>query len=84
MRCLHCLDRVAQKIEQDLLNLHLVDEHKIHGRVELEAHAHSLIFGSHERERARFLDQSVDTFHAPLAFAARNEVAQAANDLARA
>src|SRR5262249_25298037 len=42
LRVFHRLDRVAQQIEQDLLDLHLVGEHEIDRRVELKPHANAL------------------------------------------
>ena len=39
---LHRFDGIAHQIEQNLLNLHLVGQHEVGARVELEAHAHAL------------------------------------------
>src|ERR1700730_5574881 len=83
-RVLHCLDGIAQQIEQDLLDLHLIGQHKIDCRVELKSHADALILGAYERERARLLDELLDAFDPTLALAARHEIAQAADDLSGA
>ena len=53
-------------------------------RVELEAHAHAFVLGADQRQRACFLDQLLDVLDPPFALAARDEIAQPANDLARA
>ena len=53
-------------------------------RVDLKRHAHALLLGADERERARLLDQLLDAFDPPLAFAPRDEIAQTADDLAGA
>ncbi len=52
--------------------------------VEIEAHAHALVLGADQSQRACLLDQLLDVLDAPLALAARDEIAQAADDLARA
>src|SRR5215475_358674 len=84
LRRLHGLDRISQQIEQHLLNLHLVDEDEIDGRVELKPHTNALIFGSDQRQGARFLDEPFDAFHPTLAVTPRHEFAQASDDLPRA
>src|SRR4029077_8605996 len=83
-RLLHRLDRVADEVEQDLLDLHLVDQDEIVDGIDLEAHANAMLLGADEGKRACFLDQFLDALDAPFALAARDEVAQAANDLAGA
>ena len=57
---LHRLDGIAHQIEQDLLNLHLVGQHEVDARIELEAHAHAFVLGADQRERARLLDELLD------------------------
>ena len=49
-----------------------------------EAHPHAFVLGADQRERARLLDQLLGVFHAPLAFAPGDEIAQPADDLAGA
>ena len=72
---------LRMQIEQDLLNLHLIGKHEIDCRVELKSHADALILGAYERQRAGFLDELLDAFDPTLALAARDEIAQAADDL---
>ena len=67
---IHRFDRVPDQIEQDLLDLHLVRQHEIGGRVDLKRDAHALLLGAHQRERAGLLDQLLQAFHAALGFAA--------------
>jgi len=54
---LHRLDRVPNKIEQNLLDLNLVGKHEINRRIELEPHADAPVLGADQGERARFLDK---------------------------
>src|SRR5262245_38562402 len=81
LRCLHRIDGIAQQIDQDLLDLHLVRQYEVDRRVELESDADALILGSDQCQGAGFLDQLLDAFDASLAFAARNEIAQTSDDL---
>src|SRR5499427_4272439 len=84
LRRLHGLDRISQQIEQHLLNLHLVDEDGVDGRVELKPDPNTLILGSDQRQGARFLNEPFDAFDPTLAVAPRHEFAQATDDLPRA
>src|SRR6516225_7848674 len=84
LRRFHGLDGVSQRIEQHLLNLHLVDKDEIDGRVELKPHTNALILGSDQRQGARFLNEPFDAFHPTLAVTPRHEFAQATDDLPRA
>jgi hypothetical protein len=45
---LHRFDGVAHEVEQNLLNLHLVREHKLALRVEGKAHVHTAVLGADE------------------------------------
>ena len=80
---LHRFDGVAHEVEQNLLNLHLVREHKLALRVEGKAHVHTAVLGADEGKRARLFDELLYVLNPPLAFAARNEITQPANDLPR-
>ena len=68
-------------MSSDLLHLHAVGEHQVDLRFELELHADAAVLDAYQRQGAGFLDQLGDAFHAPLAFAARDEIAQPADDL---
>ena len=81
-RFLHRLEGVPHQIEQDLLHLYLVREHEIDSGIEVKTHAHAAVLGPDQSERARLLDQLLDVLDSPFALAARDEVAQAADDLA--
>src|SRR4051794_614728 len=83
LRGFHGFDGVAQQVEQNLLNLHLVGEDEVDGGVELKTHPNALILGADECQRARFLDKLLDAFDPALALSARHELAQAADDLTR-
>src|SRR5262249_19260113 len=74
-RLLHGFDRVAYQVEQHLLHLDLVGEHQIERRIKPERDTHALILGSDECEGACLLDELLDALDAPLAFAARDEIA---------
>src|SRR5437763_7101670 len=74
-RLLHGLDGIANQVQQDLLYLHLVDQNKIMARIDLKSNPHAVLLGAHQRERARLLDQLLDALDAPLALAARDEIA---------
>jgi hypothetical protein len=78
---LHRLDRVPNEVEQNLLDLNLVDKHRIDRRIELEPHADAPVLGADQRERARFLDKLVDALDPPLAVSPRQKVAQTVDDL---
>ena len=77
-----CLERVAQEIEQDLLNLDLIDQNKVDDRVELKVDPNRFLLGGNQGKRARFLDKLRDAFDPSFSFAARDEVAQALDDVA--
>src|SRR6516162_388816 len=81
---LHRRDGITDQVEQHLLDLHFVGQHKIGARIELEAHAHALVLDADQRERARLLDELPHIFHPPLTLAPSDEIAQAADDLAGA
>ena len=82
-RVLHGLDRVAHQVEQDLLDLHLVDQHQVDLRVEVEADAHAMLLGADQGQRAGLLDQLRQALDPPLGLAAGDELAQPADDLRR-
>src|SRR6478735_8888409 len=84
LRGFHGLDGVAQQVEQNLLNLHLVGEDEVDGGIELKTHPNALILRADESQGARLLDKFLDAFDPALALAARHELAQATDDLARA
>ena len=75
---------VDDEIEHHLLNLHPVDEHQIHGWIEGEANANIMFARADQRKRARFFDQLGQAFDGALGFAARDEIAQPPDDVARA
>ena len=83
-RLRHRLERVAEQIDQHLLDLDPVDQHQSCARVEIEAQLHALLAGAGEAERAGLLDQLGEAFDALLGFAARDEIAQPPDDLAGA
>ncbi len=82
VRDLHGFDCVPDQVQQHLLDLDLVCEHQVHCRIELEPDPDPMVLGPHERQRARLLDELPDAFHAPLALATGDKVAQAPDDLA--
>src|SRR5499427_486012 len=84
LRRLHGLDGIAQQVQQNLLNLHLVDKDEINSGVELKPHTYALILGSDQRQGACFLDELLDAFDPTLAVAPPREFAQATDDLSRA
>src|SRR6516164_9645685 len=84
LRRLHGLDGIAQQVQQNLLDLHLIDEDEIDGRIELKPDTHPLILGSDQRQGAGLLNELLDAFHPTLAIAPPDEFAQATDNLARA
>ena len=72
---LHRLDRVANEVEQNLLNLNLVRQHIVEPRSEGKTYAHALVLGADQRQRARFFDKLLDVLDAPFALAAGHEIA---------
>src|SRR6516162_2371440 len=84
LRRRHGLDRISQQVEQHLLNLHLVDEDQVDGRVKLKPDTNALILGSDQRQGAGLLNEFPDAFHPTLAVAPPHEFAQATDDLSRA
>ena len=53
----HRFQRIAEQVDQNLLNLDPVGQHQIARRVEFEAQKHALFAGAGEPERAGLLDQ---------------------------
>jgi hypothetical protein len=53
----HRFQRVAEQVDQDLLNLDPVGKHQVAGRIQVEAQEHALFAGAAEPERAGFFDQ---------------------------
>src|SRR6516162_2531288 len=84
LRGFHGLDGIAQQVQQHLLDLHLVDQNEIDGRVELKPDTHALILGSDQRQGAGLLNEFPDAFHPTLAVATPHEFAQATDNLSRA
>ena len=80
----HGLERVAEQIDQNLLDLDPVHQHQIVLRVEIEAKLDALLAGAGETERAGFFDQFRKAFDALLGFAPRHEIAKPPDDLAGA
>ena len=83
-RMRHRLQRIAEQVDQNLLDLDPIDQHQIVLRVEIEAKLDALFAGAGEAERAGFLDQLGEAFDALFGFAARDEIAQPPDDLAGA
>src|SRR5262249_49557191 len=84
LRRLHGLDGIAQQVQQNLLDLHLVDKDEIDGRVELKPNRNALILGSDQRQGAGLLNELLDAFDPTLAVAPPDEFTQATDDLSRA
>ena len=83
-RLRHRFQRVAEQVDQHLLDLHPVGEHEVGVGIEAEAKLHVLLARAGKAERAGFLDQLRQALDPLLGFAAGDEVAQAADDLAGA
>src|SRR6516225_6063488 len=84
LRRLHGLDGIAQQVQQNLLDLHLVDKNEIDGGIELKPDTNALILGSDQRQGAGLLNELLDAFDPTLAVAPPDEFAQATDDLSRA
>src|SRR6516165_5708216 len=84
LRRLHGFDGIAQQVQQNLLNLHLIDQDEIHGRIELKPDTDTLILGSDERQGAGLLNELLDAFNPTLAVTPSHEFAQATDNLSRA
>src|ERR1700722_17172286 len=69
-RLLHRLDRVTQEVQDNLLDLNLVDQHKRDAGVERKVDADSGFLDPDESKRACLLDQLCEIFRQPLALAA--------------
>src|SRR5215475_5289220 len=67
MRLLHRLDGIADQVEQDLLDLHLVGQYEIRRRIELELDADALILDADQRQSGGFLDELAEAFDAAFA-----------------
>ena len=83
-RVLHRLDGVADEIEQDLLHLDAVGEHRGRARIEIEGHMHTLLLGADQGERACLLDELGQALDPVFGIAARHEAAQMPDDVAGA
>src|SRR4029453_5142425 len=84
LRGFHGLDGISQQVQQNLLDLHLVDEDEIDGGIELKPDTPPLILCSDHPQGAGLLDEPLDAFHPTLAIAPPDEFAQATDDLSRA
>src|SRR6516225_4320226 len=62
-------DRISQQVQQNLLDLHLVDEDEIDGGIELKPDTNALILGSDQRQGAGLLNELLDAFDPTLAVA---------------
>ena len=79
---LHGFDRIADQVEENLLNLHLLHEDGARPRIEAENGFNTLLLGADKGQGAGFFDELIDALRPPLRLAARHEFAQAADDLA--
>ena len=52
----HRFQRIAEQVDQDLLNLDPVGKHQVARRVQVEAQKHALFAGAGEPERAGLFD----------------------------
>ena len=68
---MHGLDGVAHEIEQHLLDLNLVHQHRVGVALEAEQGLDPLVLGADQGQRARFFDQLADILGPLLGFAAR-------------
>src|SRR6516165_10620893 len=84
LRHLHGFDGIAQQVQQNLLDLHLVDENEIDGRIELKPDTDALILSSDQRQGAGLLNELLDAFDPTLTVAPPYEFTQATDDLTRA
>ena len=80
----HRFQRIAEQVDQHLLNLDPVGKHQIARRVQVEAQEHALFAGAGEPERAGLFDHFRKTLDALLGRVARDEVAQSPDDVAGA
>ena len=55
---LHGLDRIADQVQQYLLDLDLVDQDEVVHRIDLKPYSHAVLLRAHKRERAGFFDQA--------------------------
>ena len=77
----HRLHRVAQQIDQHLLDLHAIGHHEIVCRIEVEFQQDPGLARAHEAKRRRLFDKPADALDAPLGFPAQHKFAKAADDL---
>ena len=77
----HGLERVAEQVDQHLLDLDPVHQHLIVPRVQIEPKLHALLAGAGETERAGFLDQLGKAFDAFLGFSSGHEITKPPDDL---
>jgi hypothetical protein len=78
----HSLDGIPDQV--NLLDLNLVNQHRIDGRVELESDADPLILSSDQRQGAGLFNELFDALHPAIAVAPPHEFAQATDNLSRA
>ena len=77
----HRFQRIAEEIDQHLLDLDPIGNHLVVGRIELEAQHKPLFASPGEPERAGFLDQLRKTFDVLLRCFACDEIAQSPDDV---
>src|ERR1044072_5871634 len=77
----HRLDRVANEVEDHLLDLDAVDDDAVDGRIEPDLDLDAPIAGADQRQRARLVDDPFEAFHALVGFSTRDEIPEPSDDL---
>src|SRR5579875_1546549 len=84
LAALHRLDRIADQIDEDLLQLDFVDRHRRQLRGDLQSHSDAAVAHANQSKGAGFFDQLADRLDAPFAFAFAHKFTQSAHDFHRA
>ena len=80
----HRVDRVADEVDQHLLDLDAVDEHQVGAGIERKLHVDLVLARADQRQGIGLVDQPLQAFDVPLGLSMAHEIAQPADDLAGA
>ena len=73
---LHGVDRIANQVEKDLLNLNFVGNGQIIEPIELKSYSHFLIFCADQCKRTSLFHELGYAFNTAFAFSASNKITQ--------
>ena len=70
----HRIDRIADEVDEHLLDLDAIDQDLVGGGVELQLNVDPMLARADQRERIRFIDEALQAFDPPFRFPGAHEV----------